>query len=207
MVDHRMLDLISDTKIEITSKCLHLHYDQHRNAPVIMKMKASETQRQPFTWRLNKNLLQDDKIVDILQKEIELYFVHNDTGETTDSTLWEAHKAYIRGILISIGAGKKKERLGKIESLTEEIHRLEQAHKKHKGHHQALFHQLINKREELKDILEQESRRTFKCLARDRYLWGNKSRKHLARVQKKKEKLILLKKSKIKKERWSIHLK
>lgn len=34
--------------------------------------------------------------------------------------------------------------------------------------------------------MEQVSRRTFKCLTRDRYLWGNKSSKHLARVLKKK---------------------
>lgn len=87
--------------------------------------------------------------------------------------------------LNQLGPGKKRE-IKKLNSLTGEIHRLEQEHKKHKGHHQELFHQLVNKREELKDIMEQDSKRIFNRLARDRYLWGNKSSKQLARLLKKR---------------------
>ena len=46
---------------------------------------------------------------------------------------------------------------------------------------------LVNKRNELKDLLDQETRRDLNLIARERYLWGNKTNKHLARmVQKKK---------------------
>lgn len=39
--------------------------------------------------------------------------------------IWEAHKAYIRGKLISIGARKKKERSKDMERTKKEIHELE----------------------------------------------------------------------------------
>lgn len=57
---------------------------------------------------VNEVLLQDEKVVDMVKKEIEQYFLTNDTKEISEATLWEAHKAYIRCILISICAEKIK---------------------------------------------------------------------------------------------------
>lgn len=92
-----------------------------------------------------------------------------------------------------MGLGKKKRR-EKREKLIEEIHLLEQKHKKHKGKHQESFHQLAIKREELRDSMEQDTRRALNKIARDRYLWGNKSSKYLARVLKKKRDLNFIEK-------------
>lgn len=87
--------------------------------------------------------------------------------------------------------GKKKERIKKI-NVIEEIHGLEQGHKKHKGQHQETFNQLVNKREELKDIMEQESKRIFNRIAKERDQWGNKVSKHLARMLKKKREITYI---------------
>lgn len=74
-----------------------------------MKMNVPGAQRRPNLWRLNEELIQYKKDEEIIRKEIEQYFIINDTKEISDSTLWEAHKAQIRGILIAIGARKKRE--------------------------------------------------------------------------------------------------
>lgn len=86
--------------------------------------------------------------------------------------------------------GKNK----KMNTLIQEIYSLEQDHKKRKGQHQELFHQLVNKREDLKDTMEQESKRTFNIIAKERYQWGNKASKHLARMLKKKKEINYIEK-------------
>lgn len=139
MVDDSLLDSVWDTKIETITLSDY--------SPVSMRVIIPGPQRQPFTWCLNENLINDNKIADRVQKEIDFYFSVNDMGEISGPILWETLKAYIRGVLISIGAGRKKERRKKMENLIAEIHRLEQAHKLHKGHHQEFFHQLITKQD------------------------------------------------------------
>lgn len=105
MVDHILLDIAEETEIGIRTLSDH--------APVTMKMRLKGVKKPPFTWRLNENLLRDVKIVEKIQEEIDLFFLINDTGEILGATVWEAFKAYIRGVLISVGAGLKKERLKK----------------------------------------------------------------------------------------------
>lgn len=95
-------------------------------------------------------------------------------------------EAYIRGILISIGARKKKERIKNMEKLIKEIYDLEQRHEKYRGRDQELYQALVLKRDELKDLMEQETRRVFSRISKERYQWGNKVSKHLARMLKKK---------------------
>lgn len=74
-----------------------------------------------------------------------------------------------------------------MKSVLDEIFRMEQEHKKHKGRHQETFHQLVVKRDELKDLIAQDKKRTFNRILKDRYQWGNKMSKHLARILKKKK--------------------
>lgn len=85
MVEHRLLDLVIETNIETTTLSDH--------SPVTMKMKVPGAQRRPNLWRLNEELIQYKKDEEIIRKEIEQYFIINDTKEISDSTLWEAHKA------------------------------------------------------------------------------------------------------------------
>lgn len=178
MVDHSLLESVKDTKIEITTLSDH--------SPVTMKVRIPGPHRQPFSWRLNESLLNNVKVAERVQEEIDLYLAVNDTADISGTILWKALKAYIRGVLISIGAGRKKERLKRKENLISEIHRLEQAHESHKGYHQEILHHLITKREELKDLMETDSSRIFNKQLKDRYQWGNKVGKHLAGTLKKK---------------------
>lgn len=177
LIEHRMLDLVVSTNIEITTLSDH--------APMTMKIKIPETQIQAYSWRLNEDLL-DKQGEEIIKKELEQYFSLNGTSEIADDTLWEAHKAYIRGILISMGTRRKKERIKKRAKLIEEIYLLEQRHKKGRGQDQELSQELVIKRDELKELLEQEIRKTFNKISKERYQWGNKNSKCLARMLRKK---------------------
>lgn len=68
-----------------------------------------------------------------------------------------------------------------------EISNIEQEHKKHRGLHQATYQMLVNKREELKKLIEQETKETFFQIAKERYQWGNNAGKHLARMLRRKK--------------------
>lgn len=133
-----------------------------------MKVSIEGLHKYPYTRRLNENLIRDEKVAEKVQQEIDSFFLINDTGKTSETVLWETFKAYIRGVLIAIGARRKKESLKKKENLIVEIHKLEQAHKAYKGKHRTLLHQLIIKKE-LKDILESESNRILNKHVKDSY--------------------------------------
>lgn len=96
LVYHRALDWVSFISIEITTLSDH--------APV--KMTVPGSYRPTFSWRLNEDL-RDEVCSGIVEKELQNYFANNDTEGM--STLWGAHKAYIRGILIEVGTRKKRE--------------------------------------------------------------------------------------------------
>lgn len=169
MVDHKALELVTESNIEISTLS--------DNSPVTMKIRVTGIQRPAYNWRLNESLIQNKKDVQIVQKALDY-----DTKETSHATLWEAHKAHIRGIFISLGTVKKKERTKNMKSVLDEVFRLEQEHKKYKGRHQETFHQLVVKRDELKDLIAQDTKRTFNRILKDRYQWGNKMSIHLARI-------------------------
>lgn len=99
--------------------------------------------------------------------------------------MWEAHKAYIRGILIAIGAAKKKESRRKGEVLYKEIYDLEQSFKNTGDQGTEL--EIIIKKEELKDLIEQENRALFYRLKKERYQWGDMSSKYLSKILKRKK--------------------
>ena len=86
-------------------------------------------QKKNNTWRLKEDLIQDVEVADMNTEELELYFKTNSSEYMSESLVWDAHKAYIRGILIIIGTAKKKESRRKVEELHKIIYDLEQRHK------------------------------------------------------------------------------
>lgn len=80
------------------------------HASATVKIRFSEVEQRKGSWRLNEDLIDDEEIGKIIKTEIEQYFSINDTPDVSKATIWEVHNAYIRGKLISIGAGRKKKR-------------------------------------------------------------------------------------------------
>lgn len=93
-------------------------------------------------------------------------------------TLWEAHKCYIRGILIKIGAEKKRKNQTQLNELL-----LENQHKKTLS--PETLAELMKCREELKDRNTQTIKASmFRC-QRKYYEQGNKSGRLLANTIKR----------------------
>lgn len=97
---------------------------------------------------------------------MENFFAINDTSEIPWSTLWEAHKAFIRGLLIGVGVGKKRGRGEKLSTLYREIYDLEQMTRPQGIPERQ---ELISKREELVQLLEQDKKLVFHIVDKERY--------------------------------------
>uniref|UniRef100_A0A8C5PTB1 Reverse transcriptase domain-containing protein n=1 Tax=Leptobrachium leishanense TaxID=445787 RepID=A0A8C5PTB1_9ANUR len=80
------------------------------------------------TWRLNLSLLTDPGLLEETKLILSNYFRENVQPETSFPTVWEAHKAVIRGFLISKGTAAKKIRQAQITDLLTEIRALEIQH-------------------------------------------------------------------------------
>lgn len=70
-------------------------------------------------------------------------------------------------------------------TLTKEMYELEQQHKERRD--KELLLKLSIKREEMRELVEQESRMVYNKIKKERYQWGNKTGKYLARLLKKKK--------------------
>ncbi|XP_063806790.1 histone-lysine N-methyltransferase SETDB2 [Pseudophryne corroboree] len=82
-----------------------------------------------MTWRLNDSLLHNPEINSHLQNMISDYFALNDHPDISRSTLWLAHKAVLRGHLISLASKAKKQTLSQYNRLSIKLHALETLHK------------------------------------------------------------------------------
>lgn len=75
----------------------------------------------PYAWRLNDSLLADPITRQEISTAIQEFFTLNATPDRSPSTLWVAHKAVLRGQLISIASRKNRERWQQIYTLTTEL--------------------------------------------------------------------------------------
>ena len=100
LADHGLLDSITETEIGIMTVSDH--------APITMKIILSTQKRQRPVWRLDDSLIRDEGGARRVEAELKQFFHINETAGISSATLWETHKAYIRGILIAEAAKKKK---------------------------------------------------------------------------------------------------
>lgn len=128
-----------------------------------------------------------DSVVEKIQCEIDEFFTYNESSEITGGVLWETFKAYLRGIIISIDSGEKREGRLKKENLVAKIYQLEQIHKALLGKDEATFKELTLKREELRELLEEEMAKAGTTHLKRFHIQGNKVGKHLASVTREKK--------------------
>uniref|UniRef100_A0A8C5PLK8 Endonuclease/exonuclease/phosphatase domain-containing protein n=1 Tax=Leptobrachium leishanense TaxID=445787 RepID=A0A8C5PLK8_9ANUR len=103
------------------------------------------------TWRLNLTLLTDSGVLASTRQLLEDYFQDNLTDEVSVPTVWEAHKAVVRGLLISKGTAAKKIRRSQMAELFTEVRRLEELHAETGD--PSLYQQLLQSRTSLTNHL------------------------------------------------------
>lgn len=96
--------------------------------------------------------------------------------------LWNAHKAYMRGICIQMGARFKRQRQRRITELTNQIFDLETLNKQKAS--LALSRQITNLRYDLRFLLLEKKKKTTKKLKMNCYVTENKAGKLLAQTLK-----------------------
>ena len=114
----------------------------------------------PYNWRFNDSLLTDTVTRSTISSHIENYFTDNVNEDTLPTSIWVAHKAVLRGHVISIAAAKNKEKQADIKRLTNELHHL--YIKLHHSTDPIITQQIQDKRKALDLILSANAERTLR---------------------------------------------
>lgn len=121
LMDKWLLQKVTQTKIETITWSDH--------APILLTLRDSYPNTTANIWRSNSQIIQNPNTKKTLEDCLSDYFQINSSSTDYAFLLWNAHKAYIRGIFIQLGARIKKQRQQKITTLITEIELLE-AHNK-----------------------------------------------------------------------------
>lgn len=77
------------------------------HAPTDCTLDLGEEERREWHWKINETLLKDKEYEQKLNQELDS-FLTNESNEVTPFCIWETHKCVMRGVLISLGAYRKK---------------------------------------------------------------------------------------------------
>uniref|UniRef100_A0A8C5MMF1 Reverse transcriptase domain-containing protein n=1 Tax=Leptobrachium leishanense TaxID=445787 RepID=A0A8C5MMF1_9ANUR len=98
------------------------------HSPVWMSLTSPLYRPRERSWRLNTHLLEDPGFSRELSGATKHYFEENaGVGEISEVTVWEAHKAVVRGLLISKAVAIHKAKSTETVDLLNGIRRLEQS--------------------------------------------------------------------------------
>lgn len=128
-----------------------------------------------YLWRNSTYILANPTYVSELKKQIEEFFLFNKDGFSSIFNLWCSHKAFIRGILIHLASGEKKE---KNYYLLSQISHLEGLHKQNLQ--DSILPKLKSLRGELKTALVVDHDKIIKRLQLSSYSPRDKAGKSLA---------------------------
>lgn len=143
-------------------------------------VEVRESDSREWHWKINETLLKVREYEEKLSQELDSFFFFstNETGEVTPFCLWETHKCVMRGVLISLGAHRKRMRNEQIESLLKRIQGLEVVHKKSQA--QQTEEKLVGLREELNLLLIDKAKAKLTRCRWTFYEFGNKPSRMLA---------------------------
>uniref|UniRef100_A0A3B3USS7 exodeoxyribonuclease III n=1 Tax=Poecilia latipinna TaxID=48699 RepID=A0A3B3USS7_9TELE len=95
------------------------------HAPVTLAMQPPRKLARSASWRLNRLLLLNEDFTKLLEEQTDFYLQFNDNNNSDPRLVWDAYKAYMRGIIISYSSCKRKERLAEQNKIENQIKRLE----------------------------------------------------------------------------------
>ncbi|XP_069805749.1 ATP synthase subunit ATP5MJ, mitochondrial [Dendropsophus ebraccatus] len=97
------------------------------HGPVIISLKSLLTPTRYCHWRLNESLLKFRPTRDSIKTSIQSYFLENGGSVESEATLWEAHKAVIRGQCIALSSRQKRDSQMALSEAKQDILALERS--------------------------------------------------------------------------------
>lgn len=125
-IDFFLTDFKLTSKI-LSSKHHNILISDHSPVPISVDFGM---ERPPYAWRFNPILLNEDNFKEMCSTNIAEFLSLNDKGDVSDSTLWEALKAVIRGQVIAHQAELKKQRGKRLSEIEAELAVLENQFKR-----------------------------------------------------------------------------
>lgn len=128
--------------------------------------------------------MQESLISTEISQHLQNFFQDNAQSVEDSFILWNAHKAYMRGILIKLGAREKKRYTSKLNAILHDIHILESHNTISPNPPQD--HTLSQLREKLRELLSQKYDTHLRRLQLNSYTYANanKAGKYLANIIK-----------------------
>ncbi|XP_075040278.1 volume-regulated anion channel subunit LRRC8C-like [Mixophyes fleayi] len=148
------------------------------HSPISIDLCGLPDRPRPMTWRLNDSLLHNADIISQLGARLEDYFELNDHPDISRATLWTAHKAVLRGHLLSIASRWKKETHTMTNKLSLELQSLEAKHKATPD--PSILLALRETKAQLDLLLSKQVAKRLKWLRQSFYEKGDKADKILA---------------------------
>ena len=179
---------ISQTDLDrvISSKINNIIISDHAVVSCVMSpIQNTLSQR---IWRMNRKYLTDNEFLEHIKNHIEIFIQTNiEVADPEDKpeigVIWDAFKAYIRGVMIGFASKKKKEYEKELNQVKEHIRNLEEKHKKQMDR-KTLSEMQVAKLK-LDNLLTKKANDFRHNSNRLNYISVNKSGKHLASLVKK----------------------
>lgn len=152
LVDKKLLPQITNSAIGMITWSDH--------APVTLSVQL--TGAPPFSWRNNMYVLSNPTHQSFVTNKLEEFFSLNASPDISATTLWNAHKAYMRGVLIQLSSRLKREKNQTMSDLLHHIRTLElkQQSSSLQSTHSDLFEARLKLRTHLMGEYEYQLKRT-----------------------------------------------
>lgn len=154
LVDRSLLPQITNSTIGTITWSDH--------APVTVSINLTGAVAPPFSWKNNTYVLSNPTHQTALAKQLVEFFSLNASPDISANTLWNSHKAYMRGVLIQLSSRLKRERTRIMSDLLKRIQTLElqQQSSPHISTHNDLFKARLELRTHFMGEYEYQLKRT-----------------------------------------------
>lgn len=96
--------LVNRQSLQVVDRCEIDTISWSDHAPITLLIHIIHSPPVPFMWKNNTFLLAHQETSGTVSSKLEEFFSLNSTSISTRFTLWNAHKAYIRGVQIQISS-------------------------------------------------------------------------------------------------------
>lgn len=124
--------LVAQDMISSIKDCSYLAATFSDHNPLKLIWTSKSPQSSPHIWRFKNYMLKDPDFISYMSGNIEIFLEAN-TNSSSQSNIWEALKAFMRGHILSYSAHKAREKRRKLVKLEMDIRKLEQDHQASKN--------------------------------------------------------------------------